>query len=293
MPNHFELLQWQASDGMELCGFLSGGRKKHVAIYLHGLGGNGYRSTMMQALAATLGRSRMGLFAINTRGHDIVSRLVQGRKRTITNGSVYEIFTECVHDVRGAMTFLKSRGVTQVSLIGHSTGANKIAYAMQRRVRVRGLTIRAVVYLAPGDDIGAQQAIIGPRRYRAMQTLAGRLAKKDPHQLMPEKNIGYLPISAASYLSLYGPRNRMDQFPFRDLRCSTKWRRLERGFRSAAIVLGADDAWLPAPARAVQAFLAEAYPRLPVVIIPRAGHSFTGREQAMARQVLAVIRGTC
>lgn len=304
MTTTFELIRWQATDGVELTGFLAGGRRTRVAIYLHGLGGNGYRSAMVPALAVACGRKGIGLFSINTRGHDVVSACTRGERRTNTNGAVYEIFTASLHDLRGAIAALRSRGVRTVYLIGHSTGANKIAYALQRGkketavpgtavsflrypLRVHGVRVAAAVYLAPGDDIGTQQQLLGQKRYRAMQRLAKRWQKKSPHRLMPVQNLGYLDISAASYHSLYGERNHMDQFPFRTLQPTPRWRRLAGVRTPTLMVLGADDAWLPASARAIQQFFSAHYPHVAVCTVARANHSFYGSEAAMARRVSA------
>lgn len=293
MSARFELIRWMATDGVELTGFLAGGRRQRVAIYLHGLGGNAYRSPMIPALAVACARRRLGLFAINTRGHDVVTSRVQRTRRTPTNGAVYEVFPECLHDLRGALRWLRGRGVRVVYLMGHSTGANKIAYALQCGLHVRGIRIGAAVYLAPGDDIGIQQQVLGRRQYRAMQRVAARWHTRLPHRLMPVKNLGYLDISAASYHSLYGERNRMDQFPFRALRPSAAWRRLTTRRLPGLMILGANDEYLPVSAPAIRDFFLRAYPRFPVCLIPRANHSFRDREVTMARRVVQFLCAGC
>lgn len=276
----FEIVRFTATDRVELAGFWAGGRKLRVAIYLHGLGGNGYRSAMVPALAGACVRRGMAFFSINTRGHDLVATRTRGTQRDPHNGAVYEVFTECVHDIRGAIRAARARGARDILLIGHSTGANKIAYALQHGVRVQ-----KVVYLAPGDDVGIQRKILGTKQFAQMQRLAARWRKRAPHRLMPVQNLGYLAIGAASYHSLFGEKNRMDQFPFRDLSANARWRRLVRSRPRALMVLGADDEYLPTPAAAIRNFFAAAYPHLPVRLIPRASHSFTGRESAMAQTV--------
>lgn len=276
----FALIRFEAADGVLLTGFLTPRLPAAVAIYLHGLGGNGCRSSMIPALAAALGRRKIGLFSINTRGADLVATRQQGRKRTPYNGAVHEIFTECRHDIRGAMAYLRSRGVRRIYLIGHSTGANKIAYALQR-----GIEVAKVVYLAPGDDVGIQRQLLGEPRFRAMQRLAARLRKSDPHRLMPVKNLGYLDVSAASYHSLFGASNRMDQFPLTDLRWRSRWQRLARSKIPALLVLGAADEYSPVPAAAIADFFARHLPRIDCTVVPQANHSFTGVESLMARRV--------
>lgn len=281
MTPRFEIVPFTATDGVELQGFLAGGRRRRAIIYLHGLGGNGYRSRMMPALAQASVRAGCAFFSINTRGHDVVASRTQGRRRSMQNGAVYEIFTECVHDLRGAMQVLRARGVRTFYLVGHSTGANKIAYALQRGVRVA-----KVVYLAPGDDIGIQQQLLGATRYRQMQRLAARWRPRHPHRLMPVQNLGYLDISAASYHSLFGERNRMDQFPFRALRLHAAWRRLARQRVPALLLLGAADEFLLATPSAIAEFVATHLPRIHPVVMRGANHSFRDREASMARIVV-------
>lgn len=279
-PLSFEIAPFTATDGVELHGFLAGGRLRAAAIFLHGLGGNGYRSRLVPALAAACARQRIGFFSINTRGHDLVSTRARRGRRTPHNGSVYEIFTESIHDIRGAIRCLRARGVRTVYLIGHSTGANKIAYALQRGVRVA-----AVVYLAPGDDVGIQRQLLGTSRFRAMQRMAMRVARRDPQALMPVRNLGYLAVSAASYLSLFGPRNRMDQFPFSHLVPDARWRRLARPRTRALVVLGANDEYLPVPASAIRIFFAQFLPQIPVAVLPRADHGFRECERALGMRI--------
>lgn len=277
-----EIVPFTATDGVELTGFLFGpARATYAAIYVHGLGGNGYRSSMIHALAHALARRGMALFSINTRGHDCVATRRCGATRSNTNGAVYEIFDECVYDLRGAMRALHTRGVKKIALIGHSTGANKIAYALQTKIRAH-----AVVYLAPGDDVGIQRQLLGAHSFRAMQTLSTQRARKHPHALMPVKNLGYLDISAASYHSLFGTRNHMDQFPFSHLTPDPRWTRLSRSRTPACVVIGECDEYLPLPARAVELFVAEYLPRLTCTLIPGANHSFAGAEVRMARVIL-------
>ena len=280
MPPTFEIVRFTATDRVELIGFHSGVKFRRCAIFLHGLGGNGYRSRLLPALATACAKKNIGCFSINTRGHDVVAGRIHGTRRSNTNGAVYEIFHECVHDIRGAIQLLRARGVREIFLVGHSTGANKIAYAVQR-----GVQAARVVYLAPGDDIGIQQKMLGGKKYAAMQKMALRFTRRDPHQLMPVKNLGYLDISAASYQSLFGKKNRMDQFPFRDLTPNAQWRRLVHSPIPACMVLGANDEYLATPAEKIRDFFAAHYPQMPVALIAQANHSFVDCETAMAGAV--------
>lgn len=278
----FEIIRFTATDDVELCGFYHGGRRKRVAIYLHGLGGNGYRSRMMPVLAAACNAKGIGFFSLNTRGADVVAGRTQGEKRSCTNGAVYEIFDESLYDIKGAVKYLRSRGAEEFYLLGHSTGANKIAYAVQQRVR----GVKKVVYIAPGDDVGIQEQLLGSKQFAKMQALASSLRRKQPNKLMPCKNLGYLDISAASFHSLFGKRNQMDQFPFRTLKMNRQWKRLFAPRTPAMLVLGKEDEYLDVPLRDIEAFFNANAPKLRLEFIAGGTHSFTDKEAIMASRVV-------
>src|SRR3989338_8541413 len=112
-----------------------------------------------------------------------------------------------------------------------------------------------------------------------MQKLAARFHKKHPYKIMPVKNLGYLPITAGSYHSLFGPKNRMDQFPFRSLTLSSNWKRLTKSKIPTAILLGDEDEFLSNPPQVIRDFFKKYIPQIPVISIPQANHSFYGKER--------------
>jgi acetyl esterase/lipase len=54
---------------------------------------------------------------------------------------------ECIHDISGVIQFLTEKGIGEIILAGHSTGANKVAYyaAIQNDSRVKGIMLGSPV----------------------------------------------------------------------------------------------------------------------------------------------------
>src|SRR6202022_1405638 len=109
-----------------------------------------FESKRTNILAAEFLRSRIAYFPFNNRGAQVLRRLRKGRK-SIAGGMAYERIRDCVFDIDGAIRFLRPRGYAEFALIGHSTGANKIAVYDHYR---RRNPISRYVFLGGADDTG-------------------------------------------------------------------------------------------------------------------------------------------
>lgn len=149
-----ELHNFLASDKLILTGFLYNQNKRDRAIlYLHGMG-----STMLggplQAMCSAAISSKAALFTFNNRGAGTLTRFkrINGKKtESVNTGTACERFEDCIYDIEGAIRFLKSKGYSQIILVGHSTGCQKAAYYQSLKKDKR---VKAIILLAPCDDMG-------------------------------------------------------------------------------------------------------------------------------------------
>ncbi len=142
-----ELIRFATDDGILLNGFLVRNNAKRCIINIHGMGGNFYSSARIKDFAELKGFS---LFSINTRGHDEISstKKIKGKKWIYT-GTGVERFEACVYDIKAAIRTLWNLGFSQLVLMGHSTGCQKIAYY---QYKCRDRRVKALVLLGPADD---------------------------------------------------------------------------------------------------------------------------------------------
>src|SRR5438045_5055280 len=116
------LVRFDAADGVTLSGLLYEPKQKsnHAIIWLHGSGGASiFDSNRTNLLAHTLTDRGFVFFPFNNRGAHLV-RTLRSRTRRIGGGMAHELIRDCVPDIEGAIRELRRRGVTDVTLAGHS-----------------------------------------------------------------------------------------------------------------------------------------------------------------------------
>ena len=127
-----EFIEFSTPDGLTLPGLLyRAKRSRAVLIYLHGNGSSSifYDEAKNRTLATALARKNISTLFFNNRGAHIIKRLTVrrgGKERRGSFGMAHEKIRECVHDIDGAVAFLKKQGYRKFYLAGASTGANKI-----------------------------------------------------------------------------------------------------------------------------------------------------------------------
>lgn len=131
-PKKVEFIRFKASDGVELQGWFSDCNGDVSVIHVHGMSGNGYENYFLDNLREMYNKKSLSFLTIDTRGRGIISSFWQGNKSdpfgegTKLGGSCFEIFEESVHDIQGAIEFLRSRGKSKFILQGHSLGGSKV-----------------------------------------------------------------------------------------------------------------------------------------------------------------------
>jgi len=291
-------IKFDATDGVELYGLLFEPRRasKHAAIFLHGTGGASiFDSRRTNALAAELARSGIAYFPFNNRGAHLIKRLRKSGiiRRGVNGGMAYERIRDCVHDIDGAIRELRRRGYREFTLIGHSTGANKIAVYDHYR---RRNPVRNYVFLAGGDDVGLMYAQLGRSGFRKALDRARKL--RGSEELLPTE-ISSTPLSWRSFYDMVNPDGDYNIFPFlevmRGIRLSTKSRfRHLRGVRKPSLVVyGERDEYCFGNVSRCVSILAEAIgpkPNFEFVIMKDADHGFGGREPVLANLIVRWLR---
>ncbi len=194
-------------------------KTRKAAVWLHGMGDNGafYNPKRINALAKALIKNDIALLAFNNRGaHNrkglyMDDETLPEEDRRYVGGTHYELIADCVKDIDGAADFLAGQGFSELYLMGHSTGANKIcAY----HVRAKGNPFKKYVLAGPGDDVGLFFAELGEKRYwQALRYAAAKIDAGDPTHIMPRYS-GMYPFSAQSAHDILNPEGAHNTFPY-------------------------------------------------------------------------------
>jgi len=284
-----ELVKFAATDGVELSGLLyePERRTRRAAVFLHGTGGGSiFESNRTNLLARELTSRGIAWLPFNNRGALLVKWL-RGTRKPKRGGMAFELIRECVRDIDGVAAFLRSRGYSELVLIGHSTGANKIA--VYDSIRRRN-PFRKYILLGGADDSGMLYDSLGAVRFaRALERARAMIKAGKGDELVP-KSVTAMMLSWRSFLDMANPDGDYNVFPFlellRDVRLSRKPRfRHVRGIRKPALyVYGEREEYcfddVPGCVRILSDHVG---PNAEIVVMKDANHSFTGKEAELGR----------
>jgi len=274
------LIRFEASDGLRLAGLLyePARRTRRAIIWLHGTGGASvFESKRTNVLAGELVARRLAFFPFNNRGAHLVTR---------AGGMAHERIRDCVFDIDGAVRELRRRGYDDLTLAGHSTGANKVAVYDRYRPRNH---VKRYVLLAGGDDTGLLHRELGqPRFASALQKAREMIAQKRGDELVP-RTIFPTIMSWRAFLDMANPRGDYNVFPFAGV---GRFRHL-RGIRKPSLyVYGANDEYIENIDDAMCMLAENVGVKAKMVILPDADHGFSEREAELATVMTDWIRAT-
>ncbi len=271
-----ELVTWRPSAGPDRHGFFAPappGATPEIplAVFVHGMFSNFYRSPLKQAFLDILPAAGVPLLSINNLGAE--------------NGTANEVFEASIQDLDAAVSFAREIGRRRVALIGHSTGAQKSLHWADRR---RARALAALVLLAPCDDFAIVRRELGRhwlttlRRARAL-VRAGR----GETLLLARDSMRF---TARRFLSLAEPHRREAAL----FRYDGPMRAVRRLRCPTLAAFGDREPYAVRPVPEMLARLRALRPdgQLDTVVIHGADHSFHPREAEIAHIVAKWLRGT-
>ncbi len=222
-----QLLKFQTTDNLKLPGLLYQPKHKadKVIIWLHGNGSSSifYSADRMNTIAQHLNQEGIAFFPFNNRGAHYIktlNKMNDEEDERVTCGMTYELIKDCVHDIDGSINFLKDQGFKTFYLIGHSTGANKIAVYNFYKPKNE---VEKYILLAGGDDTGIYFNELGEKRFKtALKLCKTALEKGRGMKMVPKYLSPYFPMSYQSFYDTINPDGDYNVFPFFEAMKNTK-----------------------------------------------------------------------
>jgi pimeloyl-ACP methyl ester carboxylesterase len=248
-------------------------------IWLHGLGGSVFESGRTNLLAQTFIDRGIAFFPFNNRGSGLARRA-----GSTLGGAAFERIRDCVADIDGASRELWRRGYRDLTLAGHSTGANKIAAYDHYKPRNR---VKRYVLLAGGDDTGLLYEQLGKRRFESTVTKSRAMIKARRGEDLA-RNAGSTMISWRSLYDMANPNGDYNVFPFmeaiRGVKLSRRPFRFIRGIRKPSLYIygGRDEYCFGDVARVVSILSKQVNDRAELIVMRDVDHGFSGREAELA-----------
>ena len=288
--NRLELVEFKTEDGLTLPGLLHDAGGDEVMIYLHGNGSSSvfYDQGEVRLFAEALAKKGVSSLFFNNRGAHLIkmlTRTTKGESAREFHGMAFEKIKDCVHDIDGAISFLKDRGYTELSLMGVSTGANKICVYHHYKPDNE---IKRNVLICGGDDAGTYYDLFGEEKFKKLlQVSDQKISNGNADELATELLTGMI-ISYGSLKDILNPDGDYYVFPFlealTDLEISTKplFRHYASVKSSSLVVYGDQDEYVLVDIKKVIDRLKEHQPEFSYKIIDGANHVFSGKEAELA-----------
>ena len=274
-PVLWEIISFKTEDGIELFGGLTGSKGSDTAIiYIHGMTDNFYEGEKVKALEKLAKKQKKGFLSFNNRGAGLITLIGNG-----FYGTCMEKFEECLYDIDAAIKFLKQKNYKKFILIGHSTGCQKITYYQSKRKRK---DIKALILMAPADDIGFQKKILG-KKYEESVKHAGKMIQKGyGDHPVPEKYKTPM-FSAKRYYDLYSEKS-IEAHIFN---YAEPLNEVEKLTIPILAIFGAQEQYAAIPPKKMLEMIARhaRNKKSKTVLIAEAEHSFHGKEKDLVQAV--------
>ena len=275
------LVRFEATDDVALAGLLYEPARatKRAIIWLHGLGGSVFESRRTNLLAQTFIDRGIAFFPFNNRGSGLVRRA-----GSTLGGASFERIRDCVADIDGAIRELWHGGYRDLTLAGHSTGANKIAVYDHYKPRNR---VKRYVLLAGGDDTGLLYEQRGRRRFESMLIKSRAMVKARRGEELAPRDVSPMIMSWRSLYDMANPNGDYNVFPFmetiRGVKLSRRPFRFIRAIRKPSLYIYGDrDEFCFGDVPRCVAILAEhVNDRAELLVMRDADHGFSGREEEL------------
>ncbi|HEX6158589.1 MAG TPA: alpha/beta fold hydrolase, partial [Thermoanaerobaculia bacterium] len=279
------VVRFAATDEVELAGLLYEPKRKsdRAIVFLHGTGGASiFEAKRTNLLAAEFMKRGYAWFPFNNRGAHLIRRL-KAKRRSVQGGMAYERIRHCVPDIDGAARELRRRGYRDLTLVGHSTGANKIAVYDHYKPRN---PYKRYVLLAGGDDTGLLYEQLGPRRFASGLVKARAAIKARQGSELVPRSLSTLPMSWTSWYDMANPDGDYNTFPFlekiRGIRLSRRppFRHVKAIRKPSLILYGENDEYSFGNVPRCVEILADAIgpkPNVELAILADADHGFGGK----------------
>ena len=287
---NIDTIFFKATDGVNLNGILYKSEKqtKKVLISIHGMVTNCLKPRD-EIIAKKVNIANIDLLTFNNRGHDIVSYI---KKDNILEhelgGTAYEEISECYEDILGAINYLLENKYDEIYLMGHSLGSTKSVYFYNKLLNENNdliSKIKAVILLSLVDIPFAMQIYL-KEKFQSMVTYAKNMKKeKMENILMPEESFIH-PISVKTFLRYALENDDMNfarytdkEYDFKELNNIKVPLFMRWGNVGELIIQDADK---------LCDFLKTKInnPNLNIGYIDRADHSYTGKEETLAEEIL-------
>jgi pimeloyl-ACP methyl ester carboxylesterase len=284
-----ELVRAWTEDGLQLQGLYCEARRSSsvlAVLHIHGASSNFYRGEFLDGLAEELVDRGYAFATGNTRGHDIVNTVYTTDPTASRRlGIAFEVFEECLLDIVAWLSFLQERGHEEMILLGHSLGAQKVAFYQSEMSDER---VRGLILLSPADQ-GFWLGAMSDHAERILESVNDMMARGQGDYLIQEAGAPYPMSVRAIHNRLASAKSDI----FRFGRPDEPWEVVARLNCPILAMMGTVAEFSgPRPDEALATLKAKAVasPRCDTIVLEGAPHNYRGYGAEVSQAVVGWLR---
>lgn len=260
-------------------------------LCIHGMAANIIENKFGVVCGEQLSAKNYGYLYAHNRGHSHINELARKPERkdhgydSVQLGGTYELFTECIYDVKAWLNKVKALGYKKIILMGHSLGCNKSIYYISQNGEEE---IAGLILASPPDLVGLVESNNYQPNHKELLTESKKYMEADqPRAILSGKLWDWAEKSAQNYLSLFSGSNEADNLPVN--RNPERWEQLEKVTIPTLGVMGELEdiaiRTLPEDLKLIKS-KATNCPDFQTEFIDGANHNYQNREKELAEVVI-------
>lgn len=287
-----ERIYFNTDDQVELVGLLERPKQKtdRVVISIHGMQSNCLKKRE-DILSKKIAESGTAYFAFNNRGAEVLTYIKKTTgEKELNGGVIYEDVLDSYYDIKAAIDKMTELGFSEIYLQGHSLGCTKIIYTYNKLRNTKTLeNVKGIMLLSLVDILGCQVYDLGEQKYKEMLEYANQKEKqKHLRELMPAESFEH-PISVGAYLRYFKYNKEInfarfgdEEYTFPEINNIEIPLFLRWGNNHDLVIQNMDDLIKMLKTKIKNS-------KLDIGYIEGADHGYTGKEEALAKEIIKFI----
>ncbi|MFH1234509.1 MAG: DUF1749 domain-containing protein [Candidatus Diapherotrites archaeon] len=278
-------------DGLELQALLFEPERKTktVVLHFHGKEGNFVQNHFLFTMNKEYTAAGYAFMTANHRGHDYMADVLKKSAagwEYSQQGSAFDIFENCVYDIKCWADYLENLGFENIVLQQHSTPQKIVWY----QHNTRNPRVKAMLLLSPAD-IGYLFRAYVKDADKNLALAEKMVSAGKGRELMPVNLWSNCPVSAATYANWYGKKSNFLMFDYSNP--EKKFKELSEIKLPLFFAAGEKDFALPSnvaecleiiKSRAASSPLTETY------LSAGAPHSYEGKAAELSKKAISFLK---
>lgn len=289
-------IDFLATDGVILNGLLYESKEKtqEIILSVHGMGSNCFKKRD-EIIANKANEEGIDYFCFNNRGSEIVKYIkkeMAGKKEEKLGGTAYEDILESYEDIVGAILKLKELGYQDIYLQGHSLGSTKIVYTYHELQNEKGedilKNIKGILLLSLIDIPSSLKFYLGDK-FETYLEFAQKSEKEGKALTFMPKESFIHPISCKTFLRYAQDNQEID---FAQYGKDTALKKLNLIIKPLFMRWGNEQEMILQTAEELVETVNKSItnPKKDIAFIEGANHSYKGKEEILAQQIIEFIK---